>query len=91
MEDAREFKKEQWIVFQDIRRCFDSVSCTENGMLSRGLRRVKVPESFVRFCENIGGTKLNKVITDFGLTDAYHPGRGLDQGGVECPLMWRVA
>src|SRR5690606_87317 len=22
MEDAREFKKEQWVVFQDIRRCF---------------------------------------------------------------------
>ena len=91
MEDAREFKKEQWIVFQDMKRCFDSVNCTPDGMLSRGLRRLRVPEPFIRVCENIAVTKVNKVITEYGLTDDYHPECGLDQGGVECPLLWRIA
>ncbi|KAF9404111.1 hypothetical protein BGZ76_007107, partial [Entomortierella beljakovae] len=27
LEDARESKKEIWVVFQDMKRCFDSVSC----------------------------------------------------------------
>ncbi|KAG0315865.1 hypothetical protein BG000_005067, partial [Podila horticola] len=27
MEDACEFNKEAWILFQDMRRCFDSGSC----------------------------------------------------------------
>jgi len=91
MEDAREFKKEQWIVFQDMKRCFDSVNCTPDGMLSRGLRRLRVPEAFIRLCENIALSKVNKVITEYGATDEYHPECGLDQGGVECPLLWRVA
>lgn len=26
MEDSHEFKKEQWIVFQDMERCFDSAN-----------------------------------------------------------------
>ncbi|KAG0337934.1 hypothetical protein BG005_003910, partial [Podila minutissima] len=91
MEDAREHKKELWIVFQDMKRCFDSVNCHPDGMLSRGLGRLRVPQSFVRLCENVALTKANKVITEYGTTDEYHPECGLDQGGVECPLLWRVA
>jgi len=91
MEDSREFKKEQWIVFQDMKRCFDSVNCAPDGMLSRGLRRLRVPEGFIRLCENIAVSKVNRVITEYGTTDDYHPRCGLDQGGVECPLLWRVA
>ncbi|GJJ69416.1 hypothetical protein EMPS_01762 [Entomortierella parvispora] len=91
MEDARESGREQWIVFQDMRRCFDSVNCGKDGMLSRALARLKVPEQFIRLCETISETKVNKVITDFGTTNEFQPSCGLDQGGVECPLLWRIA
>ncbi|KAF9972727.1 hypothetical protein BGZ75_001375, partial [Mortierella antarctica] len=63
LEDARENKRELWVVFQDMRRCFDSVSCGEGGMLSLGLRRIKAPPDFIRLCENIATTKVNRVIT----------------------------
>ncbi len=91
MEDARESKREQWIVFQDMRRCFDSVNCGRDGMLSRALARLKVPDQFIRLCETISETKVNRVITDFGATEEFQPSCGLDQGGVECPLLWRIA
>ncbi|KAG0196189.1 hypothetical protein BGX28_010452 [Mortierella sp. GBA30] len=91
LEDARENKRELWVVFQDMRRCFDSVSCGEGGMLSLGLRRIKAPEEFIQLCENIATSKVNRVITEYGTTDDYKPECGLDQGGVECPLLWRIA
>ena len=91
MEDAREYNKEVWVLFQDIRRCFDSVSCQSEGMLELGLRHLKVPEEFIRLCLNIGASKSNQIITAYGLTDPYHPECGLDQGGVECPLLWRIS
>lgn len=91
MEDARENRKELWTVFQDMKHCFDSVNCRPDGMLSRGLTRLKVPRGFIAMCENVALTKTNKVITEYGLTEEYHPECGLDQGGVECPLLWRVA
>ncbi|KAF9532721.1 hypothetical protein EC957_002376, partial [Mortierella hygrophila] len=32
----------------------------------------------------------NRIITAYGLTDKYSPLCGLDQGGVESPLLWRI-
>src|SRR5574338_1125042 len=89
MEDARERHMELCIVFQDMKRCFDSVSCGPDGMLARGLRRIRVPEKYIRLCTTIAATKTNRVITEYGLTEEYRPQCGLDQGGVECPLHWR--
>lgn len=91
MEDACEHKKELWIVFQDMKCCFDSVNCHPDGMLSQGLSRLRVPPSFTHLCENVALTKANRVITEYGLMDDYHPECGLDQGGVKCPLLWHVA
>ncbi|KAG0221057.1 hypothetical protein BGW41_007254, partial [Actinomortierella wolfii] len=55
------------------------------------MRRIRLPESFIDLCLKIAGRKLNKIITPYGLTESYHPQCGLDQGGVECPLFWRIA
>ncbi|KAG0039282.1 hypothetical protein BGZ89_007931, partial [Linnemannia elongata] len=30
-EDARQHKKEVWVLLQDMRRCYDSVNCHEGG------------------------------------------------------------
>jgi hypothetical protein len=91
LEDARAQKKELWVVFQDMRRCFDSVNCSPGGMLARGLQRLKVPQAYIQLCMTMAATKINRVITEYGLTEEYHPQCGLDQGGVECPLHWRIA
>ncbi|KAF9271080.1 hypothetical protein BGZ88_006863, partial [Linnemannia elongata] len=91
MEDAREYKKEAWVLLQDMRRCFDSVSCAEGGMLELGMRHLKIPKEFIELCLKIAANKTNQVITTYGLTESYNPRCGLDQGGVECPLLWRIA
>ncbi|KAF9536744.1 hypothetical protein EC957_009809, partial [Mortierella hygrophila] len=50
LEDAREYKKEVWVLLQDMKRCFDSVSCQRGGMLELGLRHLKIPQSFIDLC-----------------------------------------
>ncbi|KAF9121245.1 hypothetical protein BG015_005876, partial [Linnemannia schmuckeri] len=90
LEDAREYKKEVWVLLQDMRRCFDSVSCQRGGMLELGLRHLKIPNKFIELCLYVAATKTNRIITAYGLTEAYNPRCGLDQGGVESPLLWRI-
>jgi len=90
MEDAREHNQEAWILFQDIRRCFDSVSCRPGQTLERSLTRLRVHPRFTHLCTSIAEHKTNVVITAFGMTEPYRPGCGLDQGGVECPLFWLI-
>ncbi|KAG0271312.1 hypothetical protein BGZ96_005891, partial [Linnemannia gamsii] len=91
LEDAREYKKEVWVLLQDMKRCFDSVSCQRGGMLELGLRHLKIPDEFIDLCLYVGTNKTNRIITAYGLTDKYTPLCGLDQGGVESPLLWRIA
>lgn len=90
MEDAIQHKRELWIPLQDMRRCYDSVNCRPGGMLLLGLDRLKVPkgsQEMLLFITN----KTNRVITSYGLTNKYSPACGLDQGGVECPFLCRIA
>ncbi|KAF9142461.1 hypothetical protein BGX20_007273, partial [Mortierella sp. AD010] len=54
------------------------------------LRHLKVHPRFISLCLRIAVNKENQIITAYGLTDAYSPQCGLDQGGVECPLLWRI-
>lgn len=91
MEDALQHKRELWILLQDMKRCYDSVNCKPGGMLSLGMDRLKVPKGFQEMLLFITNNKTNRVITSYGLTDKYSPACGLDQGGVECPLLWRIA
>ncbi|KAG0365641.1 hypothetical protein BGX24_004032 [Mortierella sp. AD032] len=91
MEDAREYKKEAWVLLQDMRRCFDSVSCAKGGMLELGMKHLRIPQEFIDLCLLVAANKSNQVITTYGLTEPYNPRCGLDQGGVECPLLWRIA
>ncbi|KAF9080670.1 hypothetical protein BGX23_001831 [Mortierella sp. AD031] len=54
-------------------------------------KEVWIPQGFIDQLGFITDDKTNRVITQYGLTAAYHPQCGLDQGGVECPLLWRIA
>src|SRR5260364_279498 len=46
MEEAKEKKKEAWILFQDMKKAFDSVPLES---LEMALRRVKVPEKIIKY------------------------------------------
>ncbi|KAG9293421.1 hypothetical protein G9A89_009145 [Geosiphon pyriformis] len=45
---------------------------------------------FIRFFGSIHNDWVNRVMTDFGLTDGYWVHDGLDQEEVFSPLLWRI-
>jgi hypothetical protein len=87
LEDARYYKKEAWILLQDMSKAYDLVN-REN--LLKALRRIRLPDTFILFIENTLKGRKNKVITDFGLTDYYEVTTGIDQGEIMSPLLWII-
>ncbi|KAF9945781.1 hypothetical protein BGZ72_000982 [Mortierella alpina] len=51
---------------------------------------LKIHSGFRRLCLGIAATKTNRTVTALGTTASY-PQCGLDQGGVEYPLFWRIS
>ena len=87
IEEAREKNKEIQILFQDIKKAFDSVSLK---MLEKVLERIKLPTSTKKFLLNLFNSRRIKVITSFGLTQEFTAEDGLDQGEVVSPLLWYI-
>ncbi|KAG9287364.1 hypothetical protein G9A89_023736 [Geosiphon pyriformis] len=84
IEDALEKNQELWLVLQDMRKAYDSVGWKH---LKRSLVKIKMCEKFIRFFGSIHNSHVNKVITDFGLTDRYCVHDGLDQEEVFFSLL----
>jgi len=87
LEDARQKNKEVWVLFQDMKKAFDSVSLE---MMEKALRRIKLPELMIRFLLSLYNKRKIRVITEYGLTKEFEAEDGLDQGEVVSPLMWRI-
>ena len=87
LEDARQKNNELWILFQDMRKAFDSVGLE---MLKKSLERIKLPKNAVSFILSLYEKRKIKVITNFGLTKEFEAKDGLDQGEVISPLAWRI-
>ena len=51
------------------------------------MRRIKLPEKFINIIENSLKNRLNRVITDVGLTQEYRMENGIDQGEIMSPLL----
>ncbi|KAG9300611.1 hypothetical protein G9A89_005211 [Geosiphon pyriformis] len=58
--------------------------------LRASLQHVKMCEKFIRFFGGIHENRVNRVMTDFGLSGGYKVHDGLDQGEVFLPLLWRI-
>ncbi|GBC08297.1 hypothetical protein RclHR1_00800024 [Rhizophagus clarus] len=71
----------------DISKAYDSVSTIK---LEKNLKRIKLPESFIKLIMDINLNRYNKVIVNKGFTDEYHVEDGIDQGEVWSPLLWRI-
>jgi len=75
LEDARQKNKELWVLFQDMKKAFDSVSLE---MMEKALERIKLPELTIRFLLSLYNKRKIKVITEYGLTKEFEAGDGLD-------------
>src|SRR4051812_17098785 len=58
MEDAREKKKELWLLFLDISKAYDSMSIY---MLEKALSRIKIPDNFKDLCLNTLKNRQSKI------------------------------
>jgi hypothetical protein len=87
MEDARESKKELWILMQDMSKAYDLVN---RDNLLKALNRIRLPRKFIDFISNSLKHRTNQIITDFGFTESYKVGNGIDQGEIMSPLLWVI-
>src|SRR5207253_10639054 len=87
LKDARQKNKEIWILFQDMKKAFDSVSLE---IMKKTLERIKVPDLIIKFLLNLYNKRKIRVITEYGLTKEFETEDGLDQGEVISPLMWQI-
>ena len=87
IEEARDKNKEMWILFQDMKKAFDSVSLD---MLDKVLNRIKLPNNIRKFLLSLFHARKIKVITNYRLTQEFTTEDGLDQGEVVSPLLWRI-
>lgn len=86
-EEAREEKKELWILLQDTAKAFDTVNLE---MLEKALLRIKIPEKAITLILSLFHNRQFKVITAHGLTETIQAGDGIDQGETISPLLWRI-
>ena len=84
IEEAREKNNEIWILFQDMKKVFDSVSLV---MLEKTLKRIKLPEIIRTFLLNLFNARRIKIITSYSLIQEFIAEDGLDQGEVVSPLL----
>ncbi|KAG9284325.1 hypothetical protein G9A89_007480 [Geosiphon pyriformis] len=70
-----------------MRKAYNSVGWEH---LRRSLVRIKMCDRFIKFFGSIHNGRVNRVMTDFGLTNGYCVYDGLDQEEVFSPFLWRI-
>ncbi|KAG9303766.1 hypothetical protein G9A89_018663 [Geosiphon pyriformis] len=76
VENVLKKNRKIWLVLQDMQKTYDSC--------------IKMCEKFIRFFGSIHENRVNRIMTDFGLSDDYKVHDDLDQGKVFSPLFWRI-
>lgn len=85
IDDAKLSKTPLYISKLDARKAFDSVPFSA---ISLALKRVGVPSSLIRLFSYLMDQRYVRIITYFGLTKGFKPKCGIEQGGMESPLLW---
>ncbi|KAG9293504.1 hypothetical protein G9A89_009228, partial [Geosiphon pyriformis] len=76
VEDALKKNREIWLVLQDMWKAYDSVGWPH---LRASLWCIKMCERFIGYFGNIHENRVNRVMTNFGLSDGYSVHDRLDQ------------
>ena len=87
MEEAKEYDKELWLLFQDLSKAYDRVDLK---FLKKALERIKIPHLLIQIIINLFTNRKNSVFTEFGNTDQYDIKIGIDQEEVISPLLWII-
>ena len=87
IEHAIANKEECYILYNDIKKAFDSQSVEA---WCRGARRIKLPYTYCRFKLNTHRRLSSKIATSFGVTDPIYFGSMIIQGSVSGVLDWRI-
>lgn len=75
------------ILSLDIRRAFDSVPFAS---LRLSLRRLGVPEAYTDLVMRLTEHCQVRVITEHGLSPPFRPAKGIEQGEINAPLLWKI-
>jgi len=84
IEEAKEKNKELWIMLQDMKKAFDSVSLDS---LKLALQRIKIPVLGQSFILDLFDKRQTRIITALGLTEAITAGDEIEQGEIISPLI----
>ncbi|KAG9292764.1 hypothetical protein G9A89_001294 [Geosiphon pyriformis] len=76
VEDVLKKNQELWLVLQDMRKAYNLVSWEH---LEKSLVRIKMYGKFIQFFGGIHKNCINRIMTDFGLTNGYCVHDDLDQ------------
>jgi len=87
IEDAKDNHKELYLVTQDMKKAYDSVSLQS---LMIALQRIDLPASLVKWIINLFKNREMQIITDYGLSPLFSASDGIDQGDALSPLLWRI-
>ena len=87
MEDAHDNNRQCWVLLQDMKKAFDSIS-TE--ALRASLLRIKMNPQITNLLTDTFGNRSISIITAYGNSDPFMPKVGIDQGDIISPLIWRV-
>ncbi|KAG9297612.1 hypothetical protein G9A89_011127 [Geosiphon pyriformis] len=87
VENALEKNCKLWLVLQDICKAYDSVDWAH---IKKSLVKIKMCDRFIRFFGSIHNDHINRLMTDFELTNGYHVHDELDQKEVFSFLFWCI-
>ena len=79
MEDAKDNNKELWLVFQDMKKAFDSVSLQA---LDLTMKRLRMSKRTINFILNLFENRQSKVIIHWETTETWKVEDGIEQGKV---------
>ena len=75
MEDAKEYRKELWILTQNMAKTYDSISMEG---LCMSLNRIGIPNKFTDWIIDLFEGRSMQVITAFGLSPSLNAADGID-------------
>ncbi|KAG9306367.1 hypothetical protein G9A89_018250 [Geosiphon pyriformis] len=87
IKNTLEKNHELWLVLQNMWKAYDSVGWEH---LKKSLVKIKICSKFIQFFGSIYGGHINRVMTDFGLTNKYPVHDDLDQKKVFLSFFWHI-
>jgi Reverse transcriptase (RNA-dependent DNA polymerase) len=75
IEEARNDKRELWMMFQDMSKAYDTVDLN---ILEAAMTRLKIPPNICAIIKNLFHDRKNTVLTIWGNTEPHNVENGID-------------